>query len=175
MKTLLALFHNQIVQVLPDAVAVQGLLETMTGQGWQPLAEVYAATLPEADLLVALPGAELLAGEVARMRGIPLLLAHQLPAAELESVAPTAREALMITAHLQDGTAERKAAQQLEQLGLEVVAVAAAVERTNMGARRDLNDLGIRVLAAVQLADTPDGLILERRAPNRWTIPARSV
>lgn len=167
MKTLLATFKSQILQALPDAEAVAQTLENMTAKDWKPLAEVYAATLPEADTIMAVAGAEALAQEVGRIRGLDVVMAGQ-PVSLAEGAG-----VLVITAHLLGGEAEIRTINQLAPA--RAVAVVAAVERTNMGARSLLGERGVKVLAALQLADTPAGLIVERRSPQRWTVPARSA
>lgn len=132
----------------------------MTLPGWQPLAELFAAKLPEFDAVYAVAGAEPIAGEVAHARGVPDLTGQVRQG--------SGGKLVIFTSHLQSGVAEEQACLQARQAGWDVPLVAAAVERTNQGARAKLEELGIKVRAAVQIADTPHGLVFERRSPERW-------
>lgn len=159
-------FRHLVAQALPDAGRVAQMLQTLTARDWLPLAEVFAAALPECDAVLATPGGEILAAQTARIRGL-----NDLSGQPWEPLGGGGGELVIISAHLQTGDAEAQLVAQAQAAGWRVLRVAAAVERTNQGARQRLSGQGVRVQAALQLADTPAGLIFERRPPERWDIP----
>lgn len=168
---MLALFRDLVASTLPSEERLRTRLSELSARDWANLAEIFAATLPEIDAVIALPGAAELAGSLARARGVMCLgvpldadVDRWLP------LVPPSGEVVLITAHLWDGEAELEATARATEHGLRVVALAAAVERTTAGARRRFESQGVRVYTALQLADTPEGLVFERRAPKRWKI-----
>ncbi|MEF2279873.1 hypothetical protein V3W47_16390 [Deinococcus sp. YIM 134068] len=166
---MVASFRQEIAAVLPSEERLRLRLVELPERQWVALAGVFAAGLPELDAVVTLPGAVPLARALAQARGLPLLEAH-LPGdvnAWLPTIPPSG-EVVLVTEHLAGGAPELEAVAHVTAHGLRVVAVAAAVERTSAGARSRLETQGVRVYAALQLADTPGGLVFERRAPRRW-------
>ena len=147
-------------------------LQQMEERDWAPLAELFAARLPEFDAVVALSGAETLGEQVAQMRGVPLLHAGAGALSGPQGAGAVQGEALLLTPQLGNGDAELAALQQAREQGLNVTVLGTAVERTSLGGRQRLTQLGVTVRAALQLADTPEGLNLERRAPDRWLTSA---
>ncbi len=131
---------------------------------WEPLADLFAARLPEFDAVYAVPGAEVLTAQVARIRGVPDYTASGFPAGS--------GEAALFTVHLQAAERAQQAVQAAQNAGWRVLVLGTAVERTNKGGRALLAELGVQVRAATQVADTPSGLVLERRTPDRWTTQA---
>ena len=167
-------FREALTALLPAPEDTLRLhLQQMTAQDWAPLADLFAARLPEFDAVVALPGAETLGEQVAQMRGVPLLRAG---AGALSGPAGAGGqgegEALLLTPQLGTGDAELAALQQARDQRLNITVLGTAVERTSLGGRQRLTQLGITVRAALQLADTPEGLNLERRTPDRWLTSA---
>lgn len=154
-------FRAAIAAQLPSEAAVERLLDRMSAQEWQEVGSVFAARLPEFEVVVAVPGAQELAWAVARARGVPLL--------DGPWTGEPGALALILTPQLRQGEAERSAALAARAQGLCVEVVAAAVERTSLGGRHLLGQVGIRVRAALQLADAPWGLLFERRTPDRWS------
>lgn len=170
---MIAAFRNTLTSLLPASEGVLlEYLDHMHSGDWTPLAELFAARLPEFDAVVAMPGARVMAEQVARMRGVPLLEildtagGPQLPPSDLRG------DALLLTTHLKTGEAEAAVAAQAAARGLQVTVLGTAVERTSQGGRNRLTPGGVTVRAAMQVADTPDGLNIERRTPDRWTASA---
>lgn len=162
-------FREMIAATLPSEERLLARLAQMSPQEWADLAQVFAAALPELDAVLSLPGGAHLAASLARARGV-MLLDAALPG-EVDSwlpLIPPSGEVVLVTEHLQGGGPELEAVALATSHGLRVVAVAAAVERTSAGARGRLELQGVRVYTALQLADTPRGLVFERRAPRRW-------
>lgn len=155
-------FRDKIAHSLDSEQALHGTLAGLSAKEWRPIAELFAAKLPEFDAVYAMPGAESIAAEVAGARGVPNLTAtgFQAPVGEV----------VLIASQLLDGHAEKELAAQARAAGWKVLLVATAVERTNKGARALLDELGIPVRAVTQVADTPRGLVFERRTPDRWTV-----
>ncbi|MFC5847413.1 hypothetical protein [Deinococcus petrolearius] len=154
-------FRAAVAAQLPSELAVERLLGAMTAQGWQEVGTVFAARLPEFGVVVAAPDAQELARAVARVRGVPVLGGDWTG----EPGAP----ALVLTGQLRQGEPERDAVLAARAQGLCVEVLGAAIERTSLGGRHLLGGVGVRVRAAVQLADAPWGLLFERRAPDRWS------
>ena len=166
-------FREALTPLLPvPEDTLRSHLQQMNAQDWAPLAEVFAARLPEFDAVIALPGTEVLGEQVAQMRGVPLLRADLSAGQPHWQDMTVTGEALLLTAHLESGETELAAMQQAQAQGLSVPVLAAAVERTSLGGRQRLTQAGTVIRAALQLADTPDGLNLERRAPDRWLTSA---
>ena len=155
------LFRERVAQALTSEAQLEAELARMSPQAWQSVAELFAVRLPEFDAVLYLPGAEALAGEVARARGIS---AYQ-SAAELP---PSGGEVVILAAHLTGAEAVCRLAQEARAAGWTVLLVGAAVERTNKGARPQLGELDLPVRALLQVADTPSGLVFERRTADRW-------
>lgn len=170
---MIAAFRNALLSLLPtseDVLVRQ--LSTMQDRDWTPLAELFAARLPEFDAVIAMPDTQLMAQQVARMRGVPLLDAQFSESGLQLYAGGIGGEALLLTAHLKAGDAEADVTEQAKAQGLRVTVVGAAVERTSLGGRNRLTLHGVTVRAAMQVADTPGGLNIERRAPDRWTASA---
>ncbi|WP_092262676.1 hypothetical protein [Deinococcus reticulitermitis] len=170
---MLAAFHEATASLLPtDEATLQRYLRGLAPQAWLPLAELFAARLPEFDAVIALPGDALVAEQVSRLRGVPLLCAEPGPGGWTLQGKPgeevTGGEAVLLTEHLVNGVTEAAVIEQAQRRGLRVLLVGTAVERTSLGARSRLWELGVTVQTALQLADTPWGLIQERRQPERW-------
>ena len=150
-----------VAPALSSSQQLEAELSRLTTADWQATADLFAAKLPEFDAVLALPGADVLAGAVARARGVPLChSAAQLPAGGGEAVG--------IVPQLLEGTEWENVAAELRAAGWKLLLVAAAVERTNKGARTLLGEQDIPVRAVLQVADTPRGLVFERRTPDRW-------
>lgn len=154
-------FRENVARSLESEQTLINQLRDLSAQDWQPIAELFAAKLPEFDAVIAMPGAEPIAAKVAAVRGVPDLTA---------GLTGKAGELVIFAAHLLDGQAEQQVVQQAAAAGWKVLLVATAVERTNKGARALLADSDIPVRAVTQVADTPTGLVFERRTPDRWTV-----
>jgi hypothetical protein len=155
-------FRAAVAAQLPSEAAVDRLLGAMTPREWQEVGSVFAARLPEFGVVVAAPGAHDLARAVAQARGVNVL--------DGPWTGEHGALALVLTGQLRSGEAERDAVLAARAQGLCVEVVAAAVERTSLGGRHLLGGVGVRVRAALQLADAPWGLLFERRAPDRWSV-----
>lgn len=154
-------FRAAVAAQLPSEPALSRLLETMAAREWAALGSVFAARLPEFDVVVAVPGAQELARAVAGARGVPVLSGPW--------TGPEGAQAFVLGVQLLGGEAERGAVLAARQQGLTVDMLGTAIERTSWGGRQLLGGLGVRVRAAVQVADAPWGLLFERRAPDRWS------
>ena len=157
---MIAGFRELVSESLSSEGQLSAALGGLDAKGWQNVAELFAARLPEFDALYSCPGAEELAAQVARTRGVPHLSGPDWPAPEGEVV--------VLTVQLQDGLPELEAVLQARAAGWRVPLVVTAVERTDQGARARLTAEGVQVRAAVQVAATPRGLVFERRSPERW-------
>ncbi|GAA5502064.1 hypothetical protein Dxin01_01803 [Deinococcus xinjiangensis] len=154
-------FRATVAQALISEQMLETELGRMDAQDWQPIADLFAAKLPEFDAVIGLPDADLLALAVAKARGVPLY--HS-----ASSLGQGGGEVLVMTAQLQGGQPLQTLAEQIQRAGWTLPLVAAAIERTNKGARTLLGEMGITVRAVLQVADTPAGLVFERRTPDRW-------
>lgn len=159
-------FREAIAATLPSEQRLRSWLTELPERDWAALAGLFAAGLPELDGVIAPPDLAGLAKALARARGIGVL---DLTAAPAPLPAGwIAGEVALVTDHLTDGLPELTALLRAERRGLQVRAVVAAVERTGSRGRTRLELQGLRVQAAVQLADTPRGLAFERRTPREW-------
>lgn len=169
-------FREVIANALPSEEGVRIRLAGLKAEGWAEVAGRFGALLPEFDLIAALPGAQQLADLLGRTRGVPTLHAARLAdtghwtlldAADRTADEPLSGEVVIVTEHLTDGLAELETMLLCATRGLKVISVVAAVERTNAAGRIRLELQDVTVLSAVQLADTPTGLVFERRIPQR--------
>lgn len=167
-------FREVIATALPSEEGVRTRLAGLKARDWTELAGRFGALLPEFDLVVALPTAPQLAELLAHTRGVPALHAARgsttghwtlLDAADSAVQEGLPKEVVIVTEHLTDGLAELETMLLCAESGLHVVAVVAAVERTNAPGRIRMELHDVTVLSAVQLADTPVGLVFERRTP----------
>lgn len=159
---MIAAFREQVAQAMTSPAALDAELGQMERGDWQGVAELFAARLPEFDAVYAMPGAQDLALLVAQTRGVPVLT-DETPISLLGE-----GEIIVLSAHLKDGEAEEKAMRALAQQGWRVLLVVTALEQTTRGARPRLAEQGVPVRAALQVAETPRGLVFERRSPERW-------
>ncbi len=144
-------------------------LQNLNEKDIQSVADEFALGLPEIDAVIGLPGAEGLARALAKLRGLPLIVVHR----EEESgwwafdaePAERTQQAAIVTEHFTDGLPELEVVVQASKLGYLVQWVACAIERTNEPGRSRLELQGLQILPVVQLADTPRGLVMERRFP----------
>lgn len=135
--------------------------------------ELAARAPDDADVVVALPEAAGLARAVAAQRGLSMVRASREPIEEVHlratdywlPQAPLAGKtrALLVSAYLESGLPEVQIAAGLRQLGLEVVGLACAAERTGEG-RNHLEVQAVPVTSVVQIAGTPRGLVFDRRS-----------
>lgn len=154
-------FRAAVAAQLPSVAALERLLDSLGAREWQEVGSVFAARLPEFDVVVAAPGAQDLARAVAQARGVPVL--------DGPWTGEPGALALVLTGQLRQGEPERDAVLAARAQGLCVEVLGAAIERTSLGGRHLLGGVGVRVRAAVQLADAPWGLLFERRTPDRWS------
>lgn len=163
-------FREVIATALPSEEGVRARLAGLGARDWAELAGRFGALLPEFDGVIALPGAQQLAESVARTRGVPTVhTARVLTTGHwtlLDAIGSVDAEVVMVTDQLTDGLAELETMLLCAVKGIRVIAVVAAVERTNAAGRIRLELQDVPVLSAVQLADTPVGLVFERRTPH---------
>lgn len=184
-KTLLA----AIAKVLPSETQFEDRLRDLSLRDRDAVLDHFNLILPDFDVVIALPDAEKMARALARLRGTPVVLAQPevTALAGLDPAAPANRgsdehtnhwslptpaplpedlqTAVVVTRHLQCGLPELLIALLAAKRGWTVRAVAAVVERSNFQGRTRLELQGMAVHAALQIADTPRGLELERRFP----------
>jgi orotate phosphoribosyltransferase len=162
-------FREVIATALPSEERVRARLAGLQAREWTEVAGRFGALLPEFDLIVALPCAENLAVLLARTRGVPQLTvtrqAHNGHWSMTAASEQLTGEAVIVTEQLTDGLAELETMLLCAAKGIRVIAVVAAVERTNAAGRIRLELHDVAVVSAVQLADTPVGLVFERRTP----------
>lgn len=170
---MIAEFRNTVSAKLSSADVLEKQLQTMTARDWGAIADIFAARFPEFDVVVAMPDTQVLADSVAKQRGVPLLMVS--PEGQLLNPEKLTGDTVLLTTHLRDGQAERSACEQANQQGLKLDLLGAAIERTNLGARDLLEAIHVRVRAVVQLADTTNGLVFERRTRDRWTTPKNRI
>lgn len=165
-------FIKVVEHALPSEEQLKLCLLQQTAQDWQPLADVFTAKLPEFDGILTLPSSAPLAELIATARGVPLVVAQYTETDNSWALPHMRRlngEFIILTDHLQDGFIEVQLLVNALEEGLSISSVCAVIERTNLGARKRLKALGTQVRAVVQVADTPLGLVFERRSPDRWT------
>lgn len=144
-------------------------LQNLNEKDIQSISDEFVVGLPEIDAVIGLPGAEGLAQALATLRGLPLIMAHREETSGWWSFdtepAERTQQAVIVTEHFTDGLPELEVVVQASKLGYLVEWVACAIERTNEPGRSRLELQGLQILPAVQLADTPRGLVMERRFP----------
>lgn len=167
-------FREVIATALPSEEEVRARLADLKARDWAEVAGRFGALLPEFDVVIALPSAQQLAELVARTRGLAAVRAARVPHTGHWTLLDTlgsataqglTGEIVIVTEHLTDGLAEMETLLLCATQGLKGIAVVAAVERTNAAGRIRLELQDVTVLSAVQLADTPVGLVFERRTP----------
>lgn len=151
-------FRARVARSLGSEEQLSHDLDHLSDTEWQELAQVLAASLPDFDAVLPLPGTEQAAAWLGRARGLP------------EATTPDAAgpRAIVLAAQLCSGEGAAQRVEQAQAAGWQVLMVVSVVERTSKGARLRLARLDIPVRALVQVADTPAGLIFERRTPDRW-------
>ncbi|UQN05791.1 hypothetical protein [Deinococcus sp. QL22] len=161
-------FREVIATALPSEEGVRTRLAGLQTHDWTEVASRFGALLPEFDGVVALPAAQQLAQSLARARGLPALhTARSISTGHwtLLDTGDASGEVVIVTEQLTDGLAELEIMLLCAEKGMNVISVLAAVERTNAAGRIRLELHNVTVLSAVQLADTPVGLVFERRTP----------
>lgn len=169
-------FRSAIADVLPSAEAVQARLSGLSHRDRLGVAEYFSSVLPDVDVLISTPGAEALSHELGALRGVPSVKATSLAGhwtlvgsalhhpGELDTARGAVRAAI-VSLDLRSGQAELAATLLGTQRDWEVVAVAAAMERTDEPGHVRVSLLGVPVLTPVMLTGTPRGLAFERRFP----------
>lgn len=182
-----------ITRALPSETLFEDRLSDLSLRDRTAVLDHFDLLMPGFDVVITLPDAEKVARGLARMRGTPVVVAqpngsvspeteHEQPSAENAEVPdeevnhwslPTpdplpedVRTAVILTRQLQDGLPELLVTLLAAKRGWTVCAVAAVVERTNFRGRTRLELQGMAVHAALQIADTPRGLELEKRFPH---------
>lgn len=169
-----------ITKTLPSETQFEDCLRDLSLRDRTAVLEHFDRLLPEFGVVIAVPDTERMARGLARLRGTPVVLARpDGPTADAPDEQPNRwslptpdplpedlQTAVMLTRQLQDGLPELLIALLAARRGWTVGAVAAVVERSNFRGRTRLELQGMAVHAALQLADTPRGLELERRFPN---------
>lgn len=173
---------SAIARSLPSETQFENRLRDLSLRDRDAVLTHFGRSLPEFGLVIALPDAEKMGRALARSHGAQVVLAQPSNAGPLDgSVGGTAQRwslpapaaqtgelhtAVIVTRHLQCGLPELLVALLAARRGWSVRAVAAVVERSNFQGRTRLELQGIAVHAALQIADTPRGLELERRFPH---------
>lgn len=155
-------------------------LDSLTLKDVRELAEWASRVLPEVDGLVCLPHASALGTALGQLRGLPVVTAEFNAETGVLRLPPEHRrdrflgqELGLVTTHLQGGLPELELCLRSMQHDLRVTQLITAVERTNAGGRARLELQGVQIHAALCLADTPRGLVFERRFPTEE--PSQSV
>lgn len=162
-------FRSVVSSLLPSEERLLSRLRELSENDLQSIVDYFSVSMREFDVVIGLPGARELAQALAELRGTPLILATR----DEESgwwvmdadAAELTQTAVIVTDHFTDGLPELEIVVQASKLGYLVEAVACAIERTNDRGRSRLELQGLEVGAAVQIADTPTGLVMERRFP----------
>ena len=182
-----------ITRALPSETQFEDRLRDLSLRDRTAVLDHFNLTLPYFDVVIALPEAERMARVLGRMRGTPVVVAlpdpttleegSPGPSGEQGAEAPDEQPnhwslptpdplpedlqtAVILTRQLQDGLPELLIALLAAKRGWTVSAVAAVVERTNFKGRTRLELQGMAVQTALQIADTPRGLEVERRFPH---------
>ncbi|CAM3630849.1 hypothetical protein [Deinococcus frigens] len=182
-----------ITRALPSETQFENRLRDLSLGDRAAVLDHFDLLLPDFDVVIALPDAEKMARGLARLRGTPVVLAQpygtappdarqnrpdgqvlNLPDANsnhwsLPTPDPLPEDlqtAVLLTRQLQDGLPELLVALLAAKRGWTVGTVATVVERTNFRGRTRLELQAMTVHAALQIADTPRGLELERRFPH---------
>ena len=162
-------FRSMVSSLLSSEERLLSRLRELSEKDLQSIVDYFSVSLREFDVVIGLPGAPELAQALALLRGTPLILATR----DEDSgwwvmdadAAEATQTAVIVTDHFTDGLPELEIVVQASKLGYLVEAVACAIERTNDRGRSRLELQGLAVGAAVQIADTPRGLVMERRFP----------
>ncbi|WP_189066243.1 hypothetical protein [Deinococcus seoulensis] len=171
-------FRAAIARALPSPEQVGESLAHLSARDVQDAADYFSAVLPDFDVALVLPGAEALAGAVADLRGAFVVHAERHPSGfmrlgapnwadvqrELRAQSRPARAALF-TPQLRGGLDELEVLLAATHQGWTVQGVAAGVAHTNDAGRVRMELQGVPVVTPVMLADTPTGLVFERRFP----------
>lgn len=156
--------RDAVNAALPDEQRLQRALAELSPAEWDDLAAVVASQLPEVDVVIAFPDEHPLAWGLGQLRGLPVLGADLQPG-KGSARGPLSGEGVLVSEQLGDGLAEIEIIMRAEAHGLNVPLVVTPIERTNMGGRSRLELQTVQVKAVIQLADTPNGLVAERRTP----------
>ncbi|UQN04885.1 hypothetical protein [Deinococcus sp. QL22] len=162
-------FQNVIAAALRSEDTLAARLARLELQDWAGVADRFSALLPEFAAVIALPSAAHLASLLSEARGVPTLNAT--PDAQsghwtLLNLDPDVTgDAILVTEQLAEGITELEVLLLAVSRQLNVIAVVTGVERTPAGGRSRLELQGVTVWSAVQLAQTPNGWVLERRLP----------
>ncbi|MFD2609265.1 hypothetical protein ACFSR9_07415 [Deinococcus taklimakanensis] len=155
-------------------------LASLTLKDVRELADWASRALPEVDGLICLPHASALGTALGQLRGLPVVTAEFNTETGMLTLPPEdrrdrflGRDLGLVTTHLQGGLPELELCLRSVLPDLRVTQVITAVERTNAGGRARLELQGVQVHAALLLADTPRGLVFERRFPTGE--PSQSV
>lgn len=158
------------MSLLPSEEALVSRLRALRPEDHRSIVEHLGLSLGEFDVVIAMPQALDLAAHLARSRGTEVVTAERGEESGQWTLLPGAPEsvqrAVLLTDHFQDGLGELEVVLQAAKQGYLVDAVACAVERTNDRGRSRLELQGLQVRAVAQVADTPRGLVLERRIPS---------
>ncbi|GGL99986.1 hypothetical protein [Deinococcus aerophilus] len=157
-----------VSRLLPSEDRVLTWLRDPRPRERQEVTEQFSVVLREFDVVIGLPDAQPVAHALSRLRGTPMVVAaHNTRTGHwtLPPLQGELRSAVIVTHQLRSGLPELEVALLAAAHGCAVHSVAATLERTNDQGRSRLELQDIVVYAAVQLADTPEGLALERRFP----------
>lgn len=163
-------FQNTVTSLLPSEERLLARLRELSKTDVQSILDFFSVNLPEFDVVIGMPTGSVLAEGLANLRGTPLVMAepHE-DGSDLwtlgELFAQDIQTAVIVTNQFDSALNEMKVVVQAAQRGWLVVALAAAVERTNRRGRARIELQGVQVKSVVQLADTPRGLEPERRFP----------
>lgn len=171
-------FRAAIARALPSPERVRESLLRLSDRDVQDAADYFSAVLPDFDVALVLPGAAPLAVAVADLRGAFVVQAERQPSGHMHLTAPDwpqisdelrdqARpaRAVLFTPQLQSGLSELEVMLAATHQGWTMRAVAAGVAHTNDAGRVRMELQGLPVVTPVLLADTPTGLVFERRFP----------
>lgn len=153
----LHLFRQRTKQLLSSEEGLLGHLRRLPQEEVVEVAAHLDALLPPVGVLIPLPGAEGVAEQLGAWRGLPVVRASGVDALRGSA------DAALVTTQLSDGVAELDLCLRAAHSAVRVRAVAALVERTGAGGRSRLELQGTEVLPVLEVADTPEGLLFERR------------
>lgn len=164
-----ASFRAVVASLLPSEERVLARLHDLKDAERSGVVDYFGVALQEFDVVIGMPSVTGLAELLAERRGVPLIHAFQDGERgrwTLDTDAAEAMQTAVIVAdHFTDGLPELEVVVQASRLGYLVETVACAIERTSDLGRSRLELNGLNIRAAVQVAHSPKGLVLERRFP----------
>jgi adenine/guanine phosphoribosyltransferase-like PRPP-binding protein len=175
---LLSGFVTHLRAALPDDNRIQELLVGLSDELYtdvaQSLTEQYLAEeqrIKGLNVVLALPDGLPLARSLAELLRLPLVAVTGVSGHWNIGTMPSGAslaglQGLLVSRELAGGVTEMELDVLAQQQGCEIRALACVLERSSAQGRHRLLKVGMQTYAAVRVAETPSGWIIERRSLN---------